>query len=1068
VGDLLLDSFCGYNSGTVPGVSPGSGQTQYYARAPTDMRGASSWKTGSATTTSMAWTVNAACNWAYSVVKLRAFNATAVQLESQAMAAATFENGVRVDWRTGFEIDNLGFNVLRDVAGTKMKITAAPILGSGLLAGAGQALSAGRNYSWEDLLAAHEQPGVRYWVESIDMRGKTTLHGPVVPAAPVFRSTVSPSAGPAALAKREVDFATRAAPATLGRPALPFATAPLVDPGQADPVQWRLAAESAIKLTVDHEGWFEVNQPALVQAGLDPAVDPRRLSLFVEGHEIPMVVRGEADGSFDAADGIGFHARGQNGRSTDARVYWLTGTAGAARRIGSAVAPQVFLPLGPGQVSDVVESRSNENYFAALLNGEQSNFFGPFIRTARVTTALPLPHLMLAGAVEPLQLEVGVQGVSQVAHQIAVAVGDRVLATIDLAERDRKSLLLPLPDAIAAAAAASGGLDVSLSALGGDADISFLEFVRLRYPHDLAADDGDLQLVVPGERTVALQNFAPQSLVDVFDVSDEQAVTLLASRTADDGGVVAVSIPGSGPRTILARTVRSAAAPGLIAANRASTWHAAAGAEDLVVIGPAALLPAIEPLQRQRQAEGWTVALVDVEDLYDEFSFGAKEPGAIRSFLRSWSGRVQQPGSQRPHAVLLLGDASFDPRNFLAQGARDQLPTQLVDTAAMETASDDWFTDFDDDGIADLPLGRLPARSPSDLQNLVAKLIAAPTFDTAEAASGTGPVLFVADQDDELSNFVASAASLRAAVAGPWRTVAVNRGVTPDPVGALRQAMALRPPFVSYIGHGAEDLWAGNLLTGDSITALGGGGAGAFWSSLTCLNGFFQDVYKTSLAETLLAQPSGGAFGVWTSSGLTNLTSQQEMGQAFTVGLLIDGLTAGEAARRAKGQTTDLDVRRTWTLLGDPTWRLIRTPAPAPDAAVGESDDAGASAAGGDDATVDGGNPATTDGCACSALGGARRAGSSRAAGAWALVAAALAIARAVRRRRSVRPRTRSSRNPAPSRGGAGLVRPGPARSPDASPCERLPLPQRVDPALALPLADDPLDPRGLSPGISA
>jgi hypothetical protein len=35
-----------------------------------------------------------------------------------------------------------------------------------------------------------------------------------------------------------------------------------------------------------------------------------------------------------------------------------------------------------------------------------------------------------------------------------------------------------------------------------------------------------------------------------------------------------------------------------------------------------------------------------------------------------------------------------------------------------------------------------------------------------------------------------------------------------------------------------------------------------------------------------------------------------------------ESLTAGEAARRAKAATLDLDVRKTWILFGDPSMKL--------------------------------------------------------------------------------------------------------------------------------------------------
>jgi hypothetical protein len=91
---------------------------------------------------------------------------------------------------------------------------------------------------------------------------------------------------------------------------------------------------------------------------------------------------------------------------------------------------------------------------------------------------------------------------------------------------------------------------------------------------------------------------------------------------------------------------------------------------------------------------------------------------------------------------------------------------------------------------------------------------------------------------------------------------------------------------------------------------------------MTCLNGFFQDVYFESLAEALL-RAQGGAVAVWTSSGLTDPSGQVVMNKEL-MRLLFNGqgLTIGEAVTRAKAATSDMDVRRTWIFFGDPTTRL--------------------------------------------------------------------------------------------------------------------------------------------------
>jgi len=92
---------------------------------------------------------------------------------------------------------------------------------------------------------------------------------------------------------------------------------------------------------------------------------------------------------------------------------------------------------------------------------------------------------------------------------------------------------------------------------------------------------------------------------------------------------------------------------------------------------------------------------------------------------------------------------------------------------------------------------------------------------------------------------------------------------------------------------------------------------------MDCLNGYFADPNLESLSETLLKAPNGGAVAAFASSGLTIPTGQHVMGlQMFQ--LLYGGASVaiGDASRQAKLATTDMDVRRTWILFGDPTLKI--------------------------------------------------------------------------------------------------------------------------------------------------
>jgi hypothetical protein len=92
---------------------------------------------------------------------------------------------------------------------------------------------------------------------------------------------------------------------------------------------------------------------------------------------------------------------------------------------------------------------------------------------------------------------------------------------------------------------------------------------------------------------------------------------------------------------------------------------------------------------------------------------------------------------------------------------------------------------------------------------------------------------------------------------------------------------------------------------------------------MTCLNGFFHDLYTESLAEALMRAEQGGAVAVWASSGLTFPDQQHLINEELIQLLLSSGkITIGQAAARAKAATSDEDVRRTWILFGDPATKL--------------------------------------------------------------------------------------------------------------------------------------------------
>jgi hypothetical protein len=131
------------------------------------------------------------------------------------------------------------------------------------------------NGKWHDVWVLSPDPeSARYWLEEIDLSGKSTWHGPVA-ISRLAQAGPLPSTdlGQAALLSNLDRKVARQPPTQLvGRHAT-RSSLPTVSSAR----QALLAAQPAVKLSVTQEGWYRVTQPELLAAGLNGGVDPRRL-----------------------------------------------------------------------------------------------------------------------------------------------------------------------------------------------------------------------------------------------------------------------------------------------------------------------------------------------------------------------------------------------------------------------------------------------------------------------------------------------------------------------------------------------------------------------------------------------------------------------------------------------------------------------------------------------------------------------------------------------------------------------------------------------------------------------
>jgi hypothetical protein len=821
--------------------------------------------------------------------------------------AAGYDNGVYLNWKTGFEAENLGFNIYREVAGKRTLVTPDLVAGSALRTGAATRLEAGQSYGWFDK-SLGDQQDARYWLEEIDINGIRTMHGPF----DVHRTGGNPPRESQAALLSQLG---RGEPSThqLALSYQPFhpdvrsAEFSAQATVNSSASTLKLASMQAVKMTIKEEGWYRVTQQELAAVGLDTKADPRRLQLYLDGVEQPMLVTGERDGGYGAVE---FFATGQDTVSTDAHVYWLVNGDRAGKRVGFANGQS----NGGGVRSFpyTAERRDRTVYFSSLKNGDADNFFGQVVTSDGVEQTVAVPHLDSASG-GAAQVEIALQGAIDLEgsadHRVRVLLNGANLGWITfdgLSHTVQKFTVSPgiLKD---------GDNVFSLAGEASNRDISLVDYIRVTYQHKYVSDQDVLRLTASGVQTI--DGFSNGN-IRVFDITDPASAVELAVNPGPSGDKYAVGLALSeGTRTLLALTDDRIKRPASITANQPSNLKNKKNKANFVIIARREFFPTLEPLRALRESQGLRVALVDIEDIYDEFSDGERTPQAVKDFLSF----ATTTWKKAPRFVLFAGHASLDPKNHLGLGDSDLVPTKLIDTDLMETAFDDWFTDFDGDGLAELATGRLPFRTADEAATMVSKIV------SYESSATSSEALFVADANDGF-DFEAASSQVRGLMPSGLKSSQINRGrVDADTARAqLVDAINRGQKVVNYIGHGSVDQWKGDLLTGEAARSLTNGGRLPLFVMMTCLNGYSHDAALDSLAESLLKAERGGAVAVWASSGMTSPVGQEVANRELYRQLFGQGQkpTLGEAVMRAKASVQDLDVRRTWVLLGDPTMRI--------------------------------------------------------------------------------------------------------------------------------------------------
>ena len=356
--------------------------------------------------------------------------------------------------------------------------------------------------------------------------------------------------------------------------------------------------------------------------------------------------------------------------------------------------------------------------------------------------------------------------------------------------------------------------------------------------------------------------------------------------------------------------------------------------------------------QHHRQRDGLKTIVLELGQLYNEFSSGTPDPSAIRNFLKMAYDRAAINPLQRPKYLLLFGSATYAYKLDVEDQFVPSYQSESSLDALTSYVTDDYFGYLDDEDdirtvfpspLLDLAIGRIPARNPEQARVAVDKIIG--YHSNAAFGKWRNNITLVADDED--NNVHLNDAELHASlIQGESPVLNINKiyldaypqqsssggSLYPSVNDAITKQINQGTLVWNYSGHGGS-----SRLAQESILDKG---MVAGWQNInrlplfvtaTCDFAPFDNPAEFSLGEDLFIGRRNGAIGLLTTTRLVFAASNKIINNNFFGFLFKKNSeqqlpTLGAALQDTKNftivNTGDYINARKFTLLGDPALKL--------------------------------------------------------------------------------------------------------------------------------------------------
>lgn len=751
-----------------------------------------------------------------------------------------------------------------------------------------------------------------------------------------------------------------------------------------------LASGDWFRFYVEKSGVYRVSRGFLQNLGFNVDVDPRNIKIYGNGGRMVPLLNsaeypadlaenaitfiGEEDGVFNNDDYIVFYAEGvdnwsnengtHNNLYADRSYYYVTASGGQGKRIlpmGQPAGAATFTTTTFDEYRYHEIDRVNIARLGRKWHGEEFNvendrdfeFTIPDLAPGQVSIKVS------AAANAPTQTSMAVKANGTAVGSLNFNVPGQLSAAVD----SFFSGAFPAP--------ASGAITVNLAYNnnGVPGSNAWLDYIVLEAKRNLRGNGRQFRFryndAANNIGVIEYQFSNAGSIAEVWDITDIYNVKKIANQGQAQFSFKA---PMGEVRQYVAVAPTDYAEPmregntrvgnqnlkGTIFNNSQGQFQDV----DYIIVTPASLNSAAERLANFHRAQSQlNVKVVNLENIYQEFSAGKQDIGAIRNFVK-YVYRNASSESKKLKYLNLFGDASFDFKNRIPNNT-NVVPTlhgytpppASFDSYNIATTfvSDDFFVMLDDnegrmidnDGFPDVAVGRMLVSSMGQANQMVDKVIQY----KAEESYGRwrNEYVIVADDVDNSgtdSQFVRIMENMAAQLSSAKRWVNIRKIYAdafvqqassggqryPEAREQIIRSINYGTLVLNYLGHGGEDGMASErILEKTDAQNLTNQFKYSLFITATCELTKFDNPYRPTAGEYLYWNPSGGAIAMITTTRAIFISD------AFSVSpILTDKLynlgndpqgypSMAEALRQTKSMGNNYKVI---AFVGDPALKL--------------------------------------------------------------------------------------------------------------------------------------------------